>query len=227
MQKRDDGPYIDPNTHEDSLLKVIFYIENRLQKIPSLKKIDVFEELSLLSSRAQKLGLRGYHLSQISSKAYNFINKLINDDKENYSREVAISTLLSINDEIKRDCVSAFFQKDEDESIHFYVLDAYFPYREERQHLGVIARSYVQAAFLIRKTYGEFHLEDPPDLVRLDCDYLVLSQNYDNAVMCKYAGVPCPVFVGNDSCIKTQFEDFSRKFDNAKTLEEKIHAFDV
>lgn len=197
---------IDPLTHEEALKKATSYIDLRLRSLQNFSYADSISEINKLLNRIKEVGLKGNHPHLIIATLF----KLIKEQKVN-DKDRLIDELLYHKFFMENDIMDVFHDKEE-HFLKFYVMDAYFPLKEKELHIAVMATSYHEAVFIIRKTYGEFHLQSKKDFKFLECEYAEMEiKNNRMGLLCRLLnGGECPVFTTNvNSCVKDGYESFN------------------
>ena len=168
---------INPLTHEESLINTISYIEQRIEELRTSNNWDYYFEFVSLLSNANKYGLKGNHLSLIRAEMFKLLKAQLEDNRFLHDKEILIQELLDHKSLMENDLIINF-PNDEKDKIHLYELEAYFPLKMKSLHFYVEAKTFYEAAFIIRSNFGEFNLQDKDDLKIVIQDYKKFELNF-------------------------------------------------
>ena len=153
---------IDPDIHEYNLHELGSYIHSRIEGIKLEEEIDAYEEFIFLLNYSNRIGLKGDHLSLIRSELFKLLRIQLGSPDILRNKDFLISELKSKKRAIKQD-ITLYLKSEDEGTPQFYSLKAFFPFREKTLTFSTFATSYYEAASIIRKEYGEFHLRHPED----------------------------------------------------------------
>lgn len=154
---------IDPDLHEYNLYELGAYIDFRIDSLKSEKEVDVYNEFTFLLSYSNRIGLKGNHLSLIKSELFKLLRIQLGFPALMKNKDFLISELEKRRLTLQRDITFFLEEGTERDKIGAYLLEAFFPFKEKSFKIYVLARSYYEAALIVRKDYGEFHLRHPED----------------------------------------------------------------